>query len=179
MGYNLNFLSNNINGLKSSKKRIKMSDYFREKIANNGTLFLQETHSSLDAVFNWRDNFKGELFFLYGTINSCGVMVGYLGSNKIKVNKIKNDNQGRILIVDADIDKETFVLINFYNENTEAEQIETIYELDQLLCDFCLDSNKKIILAGDFNLFFDPSLEPSGGKPTLKNELISKLVQIF
>ena len=106
-------------------------------------------------------------------------MVGYLGSNKIKVSKIKNDNQGRILIVDVDIDEETFVLINLYNENTEAEQIETIYELDQLLGDFCLDSNKKIILAGDFNLFFDPSLEPSGGKPTLKNELISKLVQIF
>ena len=27
-------------------------------------------------------------------------MIGYLRSNKIKVNKIKNDNQGRILIVE-------------------------------------------------------------------------------
>ena len=44
-------------------------------------------------------------------------MIGYLGSNKIKVNRIKNDNQGRILIVDADIDEETFVLINLYNVN--------------------------------------------------------------
>ena len=98
-------------------------------------------------------------------------MIGYLGSNKIKVNSIKNDNQGRILIVDADIDEETFVLINLYNANTETEQIKTICELDQLLSDFCLDSNKKIILAGDFNLFFDPSLEASGGKPALKKNL--------
>ena len=45
-------------------------------------------------------------------------MIGYLGSNKIKVNRIKNYNQGRILIVDADIDEETFVLINLYNANT-------------------------------------------------------------
>ena len=45
-------------------------------------------------------------------------MIGYLGSNKIKVNNIKNDNKGRILIVDADIDEETFVLINLYNTNT-------------------------------------------------------------
>ena len=95
-------------------------------------------------------------------------MIGYLGGNKIEANRIKNDNQVRILIVDADIDKETFVLINLYNSNTETEQVKTIYELDQLLSDFCLDSDKNIILAGDFNLFFDPSLVASGGKPTLK-----------
>ena len=63
---------------------------------------------------------KVKCFFSHGTTNSCGVMIGYLDSNKIKVNKIKNDNQGRILIVDADIDEETFVLINLYNANTET-----------------------------------------------------------
>ena len=103
-------------------------------------------------------------------------MTGYLGSNKIKVSKTKNDNQCRILIVDADTDEETFVLINLYNANTETEQIKTIYELDQLLGDLCLDSNKKkIILARDFNLFFDPSLEASGGKPTLKKNQFQNL----
>ena len=98
-------------------------------------------------------------------------MIGYLGSNKIKVNRIKNDNEGRIFIVDADIDEEKFVLINLYNANTETEQIKTIYELDQSLSDFCLDSNKTIIRTGDFNLFFDPSLEVSGGKPALKKKI--------
>ena len=111
MGYNLKFLSNNVNRLNSSENRIKIFEYFREKIANNG-IFLQKTHSSHDANINWHDDFKSELFFSHGTTNSCGVMIGYLGSNKIKFYKIKNDNQGRILVVDADIDKETFVLIN-------------------------------------------------------------------
>ena len=120
MGHNLNFLSNNVNGHNLSKKQIKMFKYFREKIANNGILFLQETHSSHDTVISWCDDFKGELFFSHGTTNSCSVMIGYLGSNKIKV-RIKNDSQGRILIVDADIDEETFVLINLYNANTEME----------------------------------------------------------
>ena len=49
MGYNLNFLSNNVNGLNSSKKRIKMFEYFREKNTNNGILFSQETHSFHDS----------------------------------------------------------------------------------------------------------------------------------
>ena len=56
-------------------------------------------------------------------------MIVYSGSSKIKVNRIKNDNQGRILIVDADIDEETFALINLYNANTETEQIKTMSSL--------------------------------------------------
>ena len=37
--------------------------------------------------------------------------------------------------MDADVDEETFVLINLHNANTEPEQIKTICELDQLLGD--------------------------------------------
>ena len=44
-----NFLSNHVNGLNFSKKLSKMFEYLREKIANNGILFLQEPHSSLTA----------------------------------------------------------------------------------------------------------------------------------
>ena len=120
-----------------------MFEYLREKIANNGILLLHGTHSSHDTVINWGDDFKGKLFFSHRTTNSCGVLIGYLGSKKIKVHRIKNDNHGRILIVDAGINEDTFVLINFYNANTETEQIKTIYELDQLLGDFCLDFNFK------------------------------------
>ena len=174
MGHNLNVLSNNVNGLNSSKKWMKMFEYFKEKFANNGILFLQKTHSSHDTIITWRDGFKGELFFSHGATNSCYIIIGYLSSNKIKVNRIKNDKQGRILIVDADIDDEIYLLINLYNANTETEQIKTIYELDQLLSAFSLDSNNKIKLAGDFNLFFDPSLEESGGRPALKKKIYFK-----
>ena len=72
---------------------------------------------------------KVNWFLSHGTTNSCGVMIVYSGSSKIKVNRIKNDNQGRILIVDADIDEETFALINLYNANTETEQIKTMSSL--------------------------------------------------
>ena len=98
-------------------------------------------------------------------------MIGYLGSNKTKVNKTKIDNQGRILIVDPGIDKERFVLINLYHANAEIVQTETTYELNQLLSDFCLNSDENVILPGDFNLFYDPSLEASGGKAALKKNL--------
>ena len=164
----LNFLLNNVNGLKSSEKRIKMFEYFREKISKNGITFLQETHSSKDPFNNWRNDFKGEVFSSHFSLNSCRFMIGYLGSLKFQLSKINEDDHGRILIVDASIDNQNFALINFYNANTESEQINTIYEVNQLLGDCYLDSTKKVVLAGDFNLFFDASLEALGGNPTLK-----------
>ena len=41
-----NFLSNNAKGLKSSKKRLKLFQFFKNKISPKGILFLQEAHSS-------------------------------------------------------------------------------------------------------------------------------------
>ena len=83
----LEFLSNNVNGLTSSKKRIKMFEYLWNKISNIGIIFLQETHSSEDTFNNWRNDFKGEVFFSHGSTSSCSVMVGYMGSKNF--NSIK------------------------------------------------------------------------------------------
>ena len=93
-------------------------------------------------------------------------MISYLGSKKFQLSKTNKDDHGRTLIVDANIDDQNLVLINLYN--AESEQINTICELNQLLDDCYLDSTKKVVLAGDFNLFFDASLEALEGNPTLK-----------
>ena len=128
IGYNLNFLSNNVNRLIHQKSELKclstlvrksqiMEYYYRKLIR---LMTLSSTGMTILKV-NW--------FLSHGTTNSCGVMIVYSGSSKIKVNRIKNDNQGRILIVDADIDEETFALSNLYNANTETEQIKTMSSL--------------------------------------------------
>ena len=52
MGYNLNCLSNICQWGYLSKTQIKMFKYFREKIAKNRILFLQETYTSHDTVTN-------------------------------------------------------------------------------------------------------------------------------
>ena len=70
-------------------------------------------------------------------------MIGYLGINTFQLNKINKDDHGRIRIVDANFDDQNFVLINFYNANTESEQINTIFDLNQLLDHCYLESTKK------------------------------------
>ena len=42
----LSFITNNVKGLQSYKKILKLIQYFKEKIGLTGVLFLQETHSS-------------------------------------------------------------------------------------------------------------------------------------
>ena len=44
--FDFNFLSNNVRGLQSSKKRLKLFQFFKNKISPKGILFLQEAHSS-------------------------------------------------------------------------------------------------------------------------------------
>ena len=44
---NLTFLTNNIQGLQSSKERVKLIEYVRSKLNHNGFLFLQKTHSTI------------------------------------------------------------------------------------------------------------------------------------
>ena len=40
MDFNLRFLLNNVNGLRSSRKLVKMFEYLEGQIINNGIIFL-------------------------------------------------------------------------------------------------------------------------------------------
>ena len=69
----------------------------------------------------------------------------------ICVKNTVNDNDGRVLILEATIDGSDYLLINLYNANTEKEQLTTIKNLNNLLKDFEDFHDKKVIFAGDFN----------------------------
>ena len=51
------FITNNIKGMRSSKKRLKLMQYFNDKIGSNGVLFLQETHSESKVEQKWKKYF--------------------------------------------------------------------------------------------------------------------------
>ena len=60
----LKFISNNVNCIQSTQKRLKLIEYFKDNL--EGFLFLQETHSTLNDEVNWTQEFKGQLFFSHG-----------------------------------------------------------------------------------------------------------------
>ena len=78
---NFDFISNNVKGLKSSKKRIKLFEYFKSKLAPSGVLFAQETHSTKEIEQKWKDELNGQKNFSYGKSISCGVFWLFLAVN--------------------------------------------------------------------------------------------------
>ena len=117
-------------------------------------------------------------FFSHGKSNSCGVLTAYLGTGTFTVKKQQTDKEGRILILDVSINDSEYILINLYNANTENEQIDVLSSLSKLLEDFDISLTKQLVMAGDFNLFFNSKLEAQGGNPTLKKKSLAKLIEL-
>ena len=170
---NLNFITNNVKGIQSIKKKLKLIEYFKSKITTQGLLFLHETHSSSDDEQKCRNNFAGNNFFSHGKRNLCGVLISYIGTHNFVVNNQKTDNDGRILILDVTINDVNFVLINLYNANTETEQVSVLNNLSSLLEKFDVTLEKNLIFAGDFNLFLNSKFDAKGGKPAIKKKILS------
>ena len=76
------------------------------------------------------------------------------------------------------VDETNFVLGNIYILNAEAEQITTLIDLGRMLETIKDLPDKHIVLADNFNLFFDTSLDSYGGKPTLKNKSIASFIEL-
>ena len=86
---------------------------------------------------------------IFGNLNICV-------KNKV------NDNDGRVLILLGSDN----LLINLYNTNTKREQLITLENLNYF-------HDKKVIIAGDFNLIFNKKLKSArGGSPLLKKTFI-------
>ena len=144
MNGNYKFSSNNVKGIKASEKRLKLFEYLKNNINDNGFIFLQETHSLSNDEVKWKDEFGEPLFFHTEKSSSCGVAIGYCGTEDYKVVNTARDKNGRILILDAELNGTNFSLINFYNSNTEPEQLFTFFTLQKVLEKFD-NYNKKIL----------------------------------
>ena len=77
---------------------------------------------------------------------------------------IRSDNLGRILVIEVKIDDSVFVLINIYNPNTKSEQLQTLNDFINILETFEDIRDKSLVLGGNFNVIFSPSLDSEGGK---------------
>ena len=108
----ITFISNNVNEFQTPQKRMKLFEYLKNHVATNGFFFLHETHSLIRDDQKWEDKLRGKLFFSHGKKNSCGVLIGYYGTKKVKIINNTYDNYGRILLLEINIDHKLFVLMN-------------------------------------------------------------------
>ena len=174
----LSFVTNSVKGIQSYKKRLKLIQYFKQKIGSTGVLFLQETHSSGKVEQKQKEDFKGHVFFSHGKTNSSGVLTAYFGKETLNVKKQETDKEGRNLILNVSVNGSEYILINLYNANTEKERINIFSNMFALLKKFDINPRKQIIIAEDFNLLFDSKLDTQGGNPTMNRKSQLKLLKL-
>ena len=64
-----------------------------------------------------------------------------------------------MLIRDVAINDSEYILINLYNSDNAKEEIDVLNNIFVLLEKFDTNSKKQLIMAGDFNSFFDSKLD--------------------
>ena len=137
------FITSNIKGIRNNSKRLSVAEYFRNELGKNGILFLEATHSTFNYKTIWKIDFNGPVFYSHGTSQSCGVLIAYFGNLNFSVNKQIGDKNRRILILDVNIDEIKYVLVNIYNANTEAEQVQALSKRSELMKN--INFRKKIL----------------------------------
>ena len=116
-----------------------------------------KTHSSVNDEIERKKVLK-VTSYSHVKSNSCGILICFIGSKKLFIKSKLSVNDGRILILDVDIDDKDLILINLYNPNTKVEQLKTLSKLTEILTKLHLTKNT-IICAVDFNLIFNIKLE--------------------
>ena len=82
-------------------------------------------------------------FFSHGKTNFCDVAIGFCGKYCFNFIDQKSDENGRILLIEAKINEDNFIVINIYNSNTESEQLKSFSILHIKLDDIEI-SNRQI-----------------------------------
>ena len=129
---------------------------------------LQETHSTALVEQKWRNQWRAKVFFGHGTSNSTGVLICITEDLDCEVKNELHAKNGRILILDIEIQSEHYVIINYYSNNDQHGQLETLSDLESLFDKINFKPDTKIIWGGgEFNVIFDTFLDTDGGSPTL------------
>ena len=162
----LNIVSLNANGLGDIKKRRKLIVWLKKfHDVDNKIIFLQETHTTEKLETRWKNEWNNRnIYFSHGTSGSKGVAIIFPKILNYKVNKSYEDANGRYVALNITIDQNTFCLLNCYAPctNQSKNQLEWLSEIQNILEE---NSDTNIIIGGDLNDCFIPSLDKFRCKP--------------
>ena len=142
----------NVKGLRDRTKRRGLFLWLRDK--NFSLYFLQETHSTINDINCWCNEWGAKAIWSHGTSNSKGTALLFHSKFDASVIKSLIDPNGRYIIVDINVAGKVFTCVNIYAPNDDCPQF--FIEIDKLLDQFQCDN---IIYGGDFNCVLNLSLD--------------------
>ena len=147
----------NVRGLGDNTKRKELFYWLHKQ--KSAIIFLQETHSMGNLEKIWRTQWGGDIYFAHGDSNSRGVAILVKKNIPLKINDLISDDNGRYIILDAHVGDKDITLANLYAPNEDSPNffLEVIEHIENL-------PNDNRIIAGDFNLVLNTSIDKSGGR---------------
>ena len=162
---NLKITSCNTRGLAESVKRKKVFLY--NKVNKADVVFFQETHSVKGVEKVWRNTWGGQMYFSHGTNLARGVAIAFQRDLDVKVLDIKRDEEGRFLLLKAEVENEKFLFVNIYAPN--VDDVGFFKDLFEMIVQIETDH---VICGGDFDVYLDKDLDRKGGVPKLSESAL-------
>ena len=142
----------NCQGLGDPHKRRDVLDHLRQY--KYSIICLQDTHFTKDIEKVIRNEWGYKALFNSYNSRSRGVAIFFSNNFEFKVHTVFRDHTGNILIVDIEIEKHRFTLVNLYGPNSDEPHF---YEqLQNYINKF---HSKDIIMVGDWNLLLNPTID--------------------
>jgi len=80
------------------------------------------TLASTEVENIWKSQWKGEMFFSHGTEHSKGVLILIKNSLEFELKTTKVNQNGRFIILEANVQDHPFLFVNLYAPNKTTEQ---------------------------------------------------------
>lgn len=137
-----------MNGLRIPAKRRAIFKELHKLKAD--ICLLQETHATSADQKIWASEWGGKILFSNGTSNSRGVAALLSRHLDIQVSEIHKDTDGRLMIIQADLEEERITIANIYapTQSESREQVSFISECERVLANLDIHT---LLLGGDFN----------------------------
>lgn len=168
------FCSWNVKGLGQLVKRKKVLNTLKAK--KYDIAFLQETHlSELDNKKLQRD-WVGHVYYSVGSSASKGVTILVHKHLQFRNQKLYTDEQGRLIIMLAEIGGQPYILVNIYAPNVDDPSF--FGHLECKIIEIRNGQDYPIVVGGDFNQIFDMVLDRSRPSNLKQRKSVDILINI-
>ena len=170
-------VSLNVRGLHSLNKRKAILTWLiRQKV---DIVFLQETYSSSEDENFGNTQWKGKMLFSHRSNHSKGTLVLVKQGLDFEQKSVLCDPNGRFIILEAVVQDTPFLFVNVYAPNKIHEQEAFFQKTERNLDSYDFDPNSKIVIGGDFNIFFDEDLDCLDSHPKIKQKSVNIVKDIM
>ena len=84
---------------------------------------------------------------------------------------ISCDDEGRSIIIEAEVQGSPFLFVNIYSPNKVQDQCRFFDKFNKNILDCVVNEELRIILGGDFNVILVSDFDCSGGRPFRKDSV--------